>query len=55
MTIQVRNLSEEAIELDAQALLAQYARARGVTVRGSVRPLGFAAAIKDMKALRHNA
>lgn len=36
MTIQVRNLSEEAIELDARALLAQYARARGVTVKAPI-------------------
>ncbi len=36
MTIQVRNLSEEAIELDARALLAQHARARGVTVKAPI-------------------
>jgi hypothetical protein len=55
MTIEVPYLSDEAIELDTRALLAQYARARGVTVEGRVRPLACAAAIKDMKALLHNA
>ncbi len=36
MTIQVSYLSHEAIELDARELLAQYARARGVTVKAPI-------------------
>jgi Zn-dependent peptidase ImmA (M78 family) len=36
MTIQVPYLSHEAIELDARALLAEYARARSVTVKAPI-------------------
>jgi IrrE N-terminal-like domain len=36
MTIQVSYLSHEAMELDARALLGQYARARGVTVKAPI-------------------